>query len=294
MRKLSMIMVVLLTVLLTACTSDMVDFVSLSSSDDTVEVTDLSSTIDVDELDEYLSSLTEANTVVTSNLVLQSVVEVTVVVEYSYTSTQRWPGSGTTTTDTLISSATAFFINEDGYLVTNAHVVSVSDYENIDGFEVNSIEVYYNFADSDEVYEASIIDYDETLDLAVLKSVYVWESLDYTTFFEISEESEIYYGEEVIAVGNANGDGISVTLGIVSAPLRYFEDTQAIQTDAAINEGNSGGPLTNMFGSVLGINSFKIVTDTSESLGYAIPSNVVTDYFDGVGITYSTTSERSY
>ena len=108
----------------------------------------------------------------------------------------------------------------------------------------------------------------------------------------------------VVAIGNANGYGISVTQGVVSAPYRNFTssgiNTVAIQTDAAINEGNSGGPLANKYGAIIGINSFKTVTSTSESLGFAIPSYVVLSYIEEVNqdlnlnIKYYYTNERAY
>lgn len=302
MKKLTTLLMLFLFTFLIGCTGDITSE-SLTEIENTqtgfnygIDETYDSSVIDIDA---YLSEISEADTVLTSSLVIPAVVEVTVEVEYSYTTDSRFPGSTSgTVTDVMISSATAFFINEDGYLVTNAHVVSLDDYTSISGFEVISVDVYYNFADSDILFTAQIIDYDNDLDLAVLKSDVLWNDSLYLTFFEISDESEIYYGEEVLAIGNANGYGISVTSGIISAPLRYFEDDGsvivAIQTDAAINEGNSGGPLTNVYGSVLGINSFKIITETSESLGYAIPSYIVTDYLDGLGITYYQTTERSY
>ncbi len=104
----------------------------------------------------------------------------------------------------------------------------------------------------------------------------------------------------MIAVGNAYGYGIAVTQGVVSAPVRFFESgsivIQAIQTDAAINEGNSGGPLCNRWGAVVGITAFKIVSDTSENLGYAIPANVIMAFIDSLDakIAYSSTTLRTY
>jgi len=255
-----------------------------------------------DELSAYLANLETTDPAIAATIVMPSVVEITVEFEYSYTSTYRSPWG--TTTDTVTNSATSeatgFFINSDGYLVTNAHVVALTDYEDYTDFQYVSRTVSFSFADSSDVYTATIVAYDTELDLAVLKSDTVFSDQSYLTFFGIDSTNDVslYYGEDVIAVGNANGYGISVTSGVVSAPLRYFQDgsntIEAIQTDAAINSGNSGGPLTNLYGAVIGINSFKIVTSTSESLGYAIPSNVVMDYLDDLGIGYSVTTDRAY
>ena len=255
-----------------------------------------------DELSAYLANIDTTDPVIAASIVMPSVVELTVNFEFSYTTTYRSPWGTTTQTisDSATSQATGFFINEDGYIMTNAHVVTLSDYESYPDFQYTNRTVSFNFADSDEVFTATIVDYDSDLDLAVLKSDTTFTDQQYLTFFGIDHANDItlYYGEDVIAVGNANGYGISITSGVISAPLRYFEDgyqvVEAIQTDAAINAGNSGGPLTNMYGAVVGINSFKIVTSTSESLGYAIPANVVLNFLDTLGIQYHTTTERAY
>lgn len=254
------------------------------------------------ELNGYLQNIDTTDPVIAASIVIPSVVELTVDIEFSYTSTYLSPfGTSTrTTTDTVTSQATGFFINDNGYLVTNAHVVSLPDYEGYPDFQYISRDIKFSFADDDQVYNAQIVDYDSTLDLAILQSNTVFTNVTPLTFFGIDSNQNVslYYGESVIAVGNANAYGISVTSGIISAPVRFFQDgsnmVQAIQTDAAINEGNSGGPLTNLYGAVVGINSFKIVTSTSESLGYAIPANVVMDYLDSHGISYSVTTDRAY
>jgi len=281
----------------TETTNDSQSVVSVDTS-----VSDYLCDLSSDDLASYLESLDNTDPVIAASLVIPSVVELTVNFEFSYTATYKtpWGVSSQTVADSATSEATGFFINEEGYIVTNAHVVSLTDYEDYPDFDYSSRTVSFSFADSNAVYTATIINYDVELDLAVLKSDTVFADQSYLTFFGIDASSNInlYYGEDVIAVGNANGYGISVTSGIVSAPLRYFEDgysvIQAVQTDAAINSGNSGGPLANLYGVVVGINSFKIVTSTSESLGYAIPANVVMDYLDGLDIPYHVTTERAY
>ncbi|QWB96305.1 trypsin-like peptidase domain-containing protein [Mycoplasmatota bacterium] len=267
-------------------------------TDDSIDVT---YGLDTNEFDQYISE--DGNsTIVNSAIALASTVEVTVNIEYSYTATQFNPfggGSSQSITDNVTSVATAFFINNDGYLMTNAHVVTLEDYESLNDFSYDDIDITINYADSSETFDAEIISYDQTLDLAVIKiDPTEIENIQYLSFYDLTDPNDdtyltddaikLYYGESVIAVGNANGYGLSVTSGIVSAPLRYFNEdgtiTSAIQTDTAVNPGNSGGPLLNKYGYVIGIVSFKIVTDDTENIGYAIPSYVITSYIDTLNL----------
>jgi len=257
--------------------------------------------LNTNEFDEYISE--DGNsTIVNSAIALASTVEVTVNIEYSYTAIQFNPfggGSSQSITDNVTSVATAFFINRDGYLMTNAHVVTLEDYESLNDFSYDDIDITINYADSSETFDAKIISYDQTLDLAIIKiNPTEIENIQYLSFYDLTDPNDdtyltddaikLYYGESVIAVGNANGYGLSVTSGIVSAPLRYFNEngtiTSAIQTDTAVNSGNSGGPLLNKYGYVIGIVSFKIVTDDTENIGYAIPSYVITSYLDTLNL----------
>lgn len=282
---------------------------ALSPTNSVIDVTYGLQTVSISD---YTDISSEDASVIASAIVMPATVEITATINYSYTQTYMTPFR-TTSTQTVESSqtsqATGFFINEDGYLVTNAHVVTLSDYENYPGFQYTSYDIQLNYADSDVTFSASIVAYDTTLDLALLKIDSGIENLQYVTFFKMTNPSDsaynsenavkLYYGESVIAIGNAFGYGISVTEGVVSAPVRYFEEgsvvSEVIQTDAAINSGNSGGPLVNKWGSVIGINSFKIVTSSSENLGYAIPSNIVLDYLDTFDhIQYYYTTERAY
>ncbi len=263
--------------------------------------------LETTNFDDYI--LDDGNsTVVNAAIALASTVEVTVETEFSYTETRFSPFSGTSTStvnDSATSQATAFFINTEGYLVTNAHVVTLEDYEYLPDFKYISVNISINYADSDQMIPAEVVDYDQTLDLAVIKiDPNAIDNLEYLSFYDLTDPSDatynteqsvqLYYGESVIAVGNANGYGLSVTQGIVSAPFRYFNDgdhiVTAIQTDTAVNAGNSGGPLLDKYGYVVGIISFKIVSDGVENLGYAIPSYVITSYIDSLNldIEYST------
>lgn len=169
-------------------------------------------------------------------------------------------------------TGTGFIITDDGYIVTNAHVIYDEEYKAGEALEVSVL-----FSDETE-HEADIIAYDVETDIAVLK---VNETgLAPAT---LGDSDELRVGELVIAVGNPLGFDLfgTVTSGIVSALNRKIDINEKkmtlIQTDAAINSGNSGGPLLNSCGQVIGINSSKISSNYSvnsasvEGLCFAIP-----------------------
>lgn len=164
------------------------------------------------------------------------------------------------------SSGSGIIISEDGYIITNAHVVSGA-------FGIVVV------LDNDEEYEAKLIGIDERTDLAVIKI----EENDLTAA-EFGNSDELVTGERIIAIGNPTGLNLagSVTQGIVSGLNRDItlstEDgstisMEVIQVDAAINPGNSGGALINKYGQVVGINSSKLASTTIEGIGFAIPIN---------------------
>ena len=303
MKKISfMITLILLSIGLFGCQD-------ILEQEGIIDVTYQLETIDFSTLDD----LNGSDTVVSTAIAFQATVEINVEFEYSYTqiSYAPWGEQSRTVSGSAISSATGFFINSDGYLVTNAHVVLMSDYETLDDFTYDSRTITINYADSDVYFDAEIIAYDEDLDLAILKiDATDIENIQYLTFFDLTNPEDtaytsndavvLYYGETVLAVGNANGYGLSVSSGVVSAPYRTFVENDyevvAIQTDAAVNPGNSGGPLLNAYGDVIGIISFKIVSEDSENLGYAIPSYIILDYIEQIDaqISYTLTSVRAY
>lgn len=256
---------------------------------------------------------------VVSSIVMPSTLEITCTINYSYLYSSGFNPFGSsyrTVTSSLTSRATGFIFNEDGYVLTNAHVVTLENEDEYRELKYLSRDIKLNYADSSTYFEAEIVDYDTTLDLCILRmNITDITNLSYVTFFNLTDPStdeynssdavKLYYGETAVAIGNAEGYGISVTRGVISAPVRYFRDgsniTKAIQTDAPINAGNSGGPLANAYGAVVGINSFKIVSSsTSESLGYAIPSYVVLKYIDNYNtntssnLKYYVTTNRAY
>ena len=166
------------------------------------------------------------------------------------------------------SSGTGFFISSDGYLVTNYHVIE-------GGTEVTVT------THGDEEYTAQIVGYEANNDLALLKVDQ--ENLPYAI---VGSSSELVVGDQVVAIGNVLSTfASSLTVGYVSGVDRVV-DTQGvamnmIQTDVAINSGNSGGPLFNMKGEVVGITTAKFSGQSSsgasiEGIGFAIPMDDVT------------------
>ncbi len=181
------------------------------------------------------------------------------------------PGGGQTQTQIATSTGTGIVMTSEGYIITNAHVI----YDETNGYgRAENVSVLM----SDETeYEASIIGYDVDTDIAVLK-------VDATglTAAEFGNSDDLQVGELVLAIGNPLGFELfgSVTSGIVSYLNREIaineKQMTLIQTDAPINSGNSGGPLVNSYGQVIGINSAKMSSTYSssasvEGLSFAIP-----------------------
>ena len=159
----------------------------------------------------------------------------------------------------LAAEGSGIVYTEDGYIITNAHVVENS----------SLLKVVLN---NEEVYEAKLIGSDADTDLALLKI----EATGLTPI-EIGDYDALAVGDFVMAVGNPGGMEFSssVTFGIVSAKDRPMDidggyTMNTIQTDAAINPGNSGGALVNMDGKLVGINSAKYVATGYEGLGFSI------------------------
>ena len=161
-------------------------------------------------------------------------------------------------------------ISEDGYIITNNHVrssSSASSYYTIG--EANSIKVTLN--GDENKYDAKIVGTDSQTDLAVIK-------IDKTglTAAELGSSSSVQVGEFAMAVGSPLGMQNTVTGGMISALNREVTDSDGktftlIQTDAAINSGNSGGALVNSQGQVIGINTLKVSSTGVEGMGFAIP-----------------------
>jgi len=160
----------------------------------------------------------------------------------------------TVTTD--LSAGTGFIVADGSYIITNNHV--------IEGSNTIQVQTYAN-----EVYVAELVGADANADIAVLK---ISGELD---AFELSDSDEVVIGEKVIAIGNPLGLSFTVTEGIVSALHREGPNgLQAyIQTDVTLNPGNSGGPLVNKDGKIIGMANFKV--GGAEALGFALESNTL-------------------
>jgi serine protease Do len=162
------------------------------------------------------------------------------------------------------AQGTGFFLSEDGFLLTNYHIVE------------NAVDVVVTVLNGEE-YKAKVVGTDPRTDLALLKV-----EAKNLPFAILGDSAQLKVGEWVLAIGNPYGLEHSVTSGIVSAKGRQLglggnvpEYQDFIQTDAAINRGNSGGPLVNMKGEVIGITS-NIFSPSGGSigLGFAIPANM--------------------
>ena len=177
---------------------------------------------------------------------------------------------------TATASGSGIIISDDGYILTNNHIVSTSSSESYYAVSEATKVTVTLFNDETE-YEAKIIGQDEQTDLAVIK-------IDKTGLAkaEFADSDSIKVGEFAMAVGNPLGMQSSITCGVISAVNREVTDSDGkkftlIQTDAAINSGNSGGALVNSEGKVIGINTLKLSGTGIEGMGFAIPINSTTD-----------------
>lgn len=168
------------------------------------------------------------------------------------------------------SLGSGFVVSEDGYIVTNNHVVNNAD------------EIYVKFTDGRE-YLTKLVGTSPEVDIAILKI----ESSEKFKPLEFADSDKIQIGQWSIAFGNPLGLNDSMTVGIISAAgrssLGIEEIENFIQTDAAINQGNSGGPLVDINGKVIGVNTAILSTSGgSVGLGFAIPSNLVSVVKDSI------------
>ena len=243
-------------------------------------------TVDFVSLTQYSDTAVYA-----ANKILPSIVgiEVTYTVKsnmssYYYSLFGNIP-SNQDSTSTATASGSGIVISEDGYILTNNHVVSsASESTYYEISDATSVKV--KFYGDDNEYDATIVGKDSQTDLAVLK-------VDKTglTAAEFADSDGVKVGEFSMAVGNPLNLGTTITCGVVSAINREVNDDEGnsftcIQTDAAINSGNSGGALVNSQGQVIGVNTMKVSSTGVEGIGFAIPINSTKEISDEL-ITYN-------
>ena len=214
-----------------------------------------------------------------ANKILPSIVGIEVSYSVTSNSIGSFFGYNQPQTSTATATGSGIIISEDGYIVTNNHVVdSSSSNSYYELSKATSIKIKLNsdtYGD-DATYDATVVGQDSQTDLAVLK-------IEKTglTKAEFADSDQAVVGEFVMAVGSPLGLDTTVTQGIVSAVNREVESDgtkyTCIQTDAAINSGNSGGALINSDGKVIGINTLKLSGTGVEGIGFAIPINSATD-----------------
>ena len=232
------------------------------------------------------ASLTQTSSVVTSDVsdivenVMPSIVSIT---NMSVQQVQDFFGG--VYEQNSESAGTGIIISQNDselLIVTNNHVVSGSETLTVTFYDGSSVEA--NLKGTDSAHDLAVI-------AVPLKSISD-DTKDAISVAKLGDSTKLKVGEPAIAIGNALGYGQSVTTGVISATNRSSsqangeaaaseetseDDVMLIQTDAAINPGNSGGALVNASGEVIGINSSKLVGETVEGVGYAIPISDVSD-----------------
>ena len=170
-----------------------------------------------------------------------------------------------------VGTGSGVIVSSDGYIITNYHVID----------NANSIEVTTN---DNKSYNAELVGYDENSDIAILK-INNNRSFPYIVF---ADSNQTKIGEWVLAVGNPFNLTSTVTAGIISAKSRDLSDFDSknqsfIQTDAAVNSGNSGGALVNINGDLIGINT-AIQSNNAGFIGYsfAVPSNIARKIYEDI------------
>lgn len=210
-----------------------------------------------DQLDKLTSSLIQTEQSLTKQL---SQIKATTSADFSGIIEEAVKSVVSIKTD--VGQGSGFIISEEGYIVTNAHVLAGANYARALTYE-------------NKLVNAEPIGYDPNADLALLK-IEGGEN-----YLKLGNSDNLRVGEKVIAVGNPYGLSFSVSEGIVSAIDRKYNNIEAyIQTDVALNPGNSGGPLINNKGEVVGINNFKV--GGAEGLGFALESNYIEQVINNI------------
>ena len=201
--------------------------------------------------------------------VAQKVLPSVVGIKVTYPVRSYWSGNSST----VEAAGSGVIISKDGYILTNNHVISASSSESSYYSIGEATEITVKLYNDETTYPATVVGSDAKTDLAVLKI-----NKDNLTAAELGDSDSVLVGEWCMAIGNPLGMESSVSAGLVSALNREVTDEDGkkyhvIQTDAAINSGNSGGALVNSKGQVIGINTIKVSGSGIEGLGFAIPIN---------------------
>lgn len=186
------------------------------------------------------------------------------------------------TENNIIGNATGTFISPDGEILTNRHVIRSYDYTTKDYIYYNNI--YIRQYNESEYTRAELIKYSNECDLALLKI-----ERQNKNYFRIEPENTLKYGEVIHTIGNGNGYGLAYSQGNISAPVRnvQYEDTtiEAIQLSLLINEGNSGGPLINSNGYLVGITTFRLRDKQNNVIygtSFALPIKTINSFLESV------------
>ena len=155
-----------------------------------------------------------------------------------------------------------FFISSEGHILTNMHVIKGATKINI-------------ITNNNKIFEATVVGTDKISDLAVLKITPENKEETFTAA-RFGDADKTRIGDIVLTFGNPYGLGVSVSQGIISAKSRNIGlgEQQYLQTDASINQGNSGGPMFNIDGEVIGVNSAIFTTTGASGIGFSLPSNI--------------------
>lgn len=248
------------------------EVLKINNSSETAIISNQDNTTAVSNLNAVSLENYSDTSIYAANKVLPSIVGITV--QYTINS----PYYGYTLQSTGTATGSGVIISEDGYILTNNHVVNTS--LNSTFYQVSEAnKVTVKLYNDNTEYTAKIVGTDETTDLAVIKIDK--NNLPAAT---LGDSDSLLIGEFSMAIGSPLGMESSVTAGIISSTSRTIssdgKNYKVIQTDAAINSGNSGGALINSKGEVIGINTLKLSGTGIEGIGFAIPINATKPIYE--------------